>query len=267
MAEDAHNIVKITHMPQHPEIQTTLQHILSKLEKLDTIDNKLDNVNQRIEGLEERVASLENNQTEMAGAMNTIQEDTAGNITADVSHFTEALELAEKRLEILENSARRYNIRVVGWTPSSQGAELSKEVARLFNDQLNLNSNGHPIVVTRAFRLVNSAGQRNGAIGRGRAVVATLQLHGEETAEKLIRQANKQIRDREDGGQLKKDRVFIADDVCQTTREKRQKLMPRMSELRKKGFIALIPFSTPARLIFLENNKWHTEFYRKTTSD
>lgn len=234
---------------QASDNQPSLQQIMDKLKLLEKIDTKLDNINIRVEAVEDRVATIENDQTEITSAIEVIQADLRdGAPRRDVSHLKEKLQEAEDRLEELENRDRRFNIRILGWKLNTEDRNKCKQVSDWLYD-LGVTSNEDHVAVTKVYQITRpqSGGQN------AHTVIATLQLPGEDHAGRVISTANKKLRQDRGYG-----RVLITDDVCQQTRRKRQRLLPKMHDLRQKGLLALIPFSTPARMVYKEGDKWHT---------
>ncbi len=233
----------------------TLGDIMEKLMLLDRIETKLDNIHLRVEEVETRVASLENDHQVMAAAMDHVQSNTGFS-----ERLAEKLHSAERKIEALENNSRRLNIRILGWKPQGE-KDLVKQVSTLLNEQLELNSNGQPITVMSAYRILTLKMKQTREDG-AKTIIATLQLHGQDNASQVIRQANQNLNIQRKSKQRgeQREKILITDDVCQTTRSKRQGLVPQMKKLRERGLLALIPFTTPARIVYKDGNGWHTEY-------
>lgn len=227
MSKKTQTTVHLTCAPQEMDTQATLRIILDKLKGLDRVETKLDNINQRVEAVEERVAALENEQIEMAGALDVIQADIAADqkkVAVPVGEFAVKLREAENRIEELENSNRRHNIRILGWKPHNEEKDLCKQVGVWLNE---LTSQGDPLplTVTKAYRITSPRMQTT-----ARMVIATVQVQGHDDASQVIRRVNQRLA-RERKGQQPQERMLITDDVCMTTRGKRQRLMPRLKQL------------------------------------
>ena len=131
---------------------------------------------------------------------------------------------------------------------------LKTELETLLNDTLGMRRpDGEKVAVKHA----SVQKPRNVSAGQQKPhpIMARLDIDGIPGTDKLIRDINKAIKSK--AGRFKG--VLVTDDVCIATREKRRQLIPRMLELREQDLIAFIPFSTPARIVYMKNRRWQTE--------
>lgn len=178
---------------------------------VDELRRSLEFSQGEVDDLKKEVKRLEKEKT---ADKTIIQELEKQSQTAD-----ETLETLEDRCDYLEDYSRRNNVHITGMEESPENEtweQTAEKVQKLLADKMQLQN----LQLERAHRVGQRTEQRT------RPVVARFLRYGDR--ELVMRNAMK----------LKGTRIFINDDLCPSSQQKRNQQMPLLKQARSEGKIA-----------------------------
>ena len=137
---------------------------------------------------------------------------TAPPPVADVSEL-------HAKLNDLEDRSRRNNLKFEGVAegPNENWEQSTEKILKIISDKLQISE---PVEIERAHRIGKPSADRS------RPIIARFLRH--QDREKILKNSNK----------FKGTRIFINEDLCQASVEKRQELLPKLKKAREEGKIA-----------------------------
>ena len=191
----------------------------------DTVNHLVVNFNSQIEALKLELNAVK---TELQSTKEEVS--SKGNLIAVLSSKVEELELSVEssktdpvqifdRLDSLEDHSRRNNLRFEGVpeTPRENWEHTTVQIQELAK-KIGID---HDLKIDRAHRVGNPS-----ASNRPRTIIARFHYYSDRDL--FLRNAHK----------LKGTRIFVNEDLCQTSLNRRKEQLPLLQQARREGKIA-----------------------------
>ncbi len=235
--------------------------------KLDNITALLNTVIARLDSIDQRVMKLENERD----ALNTRIGDLEGSaveVNLSLEEIKEKqkrcvgndeIDILKRRIDELNNRSRRNN--VVFWgipEKSEKSADCCDFIKDFISNHMKV-ENSVDIEIERAHRSPMGTVARSVGHKQPRPIHVRFLRYSDR--ELVLRNAGKYLKD----NLFKGSKVFISDDVSESVRKDRKKLIKLRNKLRDDGKFALIPWTVPAVLLVKDGR--HDGVFKRITVD
>ena len=194
---------------QREAYNDTIGHLISSFNsQIDSVKSELSLVKSELESSKEEISHQQSRITELTTRLEECELNLASFRSDPVEIFN--------RLDSLEDHSRRNNLRFEGIPelPRENWEQTAAEILKLAR-KIGID---HEIKIDRAHRIGNA-----GAGSRPRTIIARFHYYSDR--ELYLRNAHK----------LKGTRIFVNEDLCQTSLNKRKEKLPELQQARREG--------------------------------
>ena len=194
---------------QREAYNDTINHLMSNFNaQIDSVKSDLNSVRLELKASKEEISLQQTKITELTSRVEEYELNLASNRSDPVEIFN--------RLDSLEDNSRRNNLRFEGVPelPRENWELTTVEVQKLAK-KIGID---HEIKIDRAHRIGNA-----GASNRPRTIIARFHYYSDR--ELYLRNAHK----------LKGTNIFVNEDLCQTSLNKRKDQLPQLQQARREG--------------------------------
>ena len=248
-----------SHTPDKEKTEPTLTTVM---ERLDLILSQLTEMKASHEGLESKVSTLEKEVKENVPKIQGIEDSmesvhtSIDSIRAEVksmgSNFKIEMTALKDTIDDMSNRLRRNNMIVYNIPEKStkNPTDCAEFMESFIKDFLDIDAE---IVVERAHRTLRAPSEDP---NKPRPIIC--KFLNWRHRQNVLKNGIKVLKSKTYEGK----KIYLSDDVTQRVRNDRKQLIPKMLELRSQGFLAFIPFSIPAIILWKDKN---TGYLKKIT--
>ena len=211
----------------HQKLDRITLMLADALRRLDTVEGEIKHTNSRMNSLEDSLQMFHESHEE-------INEELKGKANK------EDVDKLERKIDDLENRSRRNNVVFWGFPESvEEPADCKKLISEFLETQMDLKN----IEMDRAHR--SPMGKFNPNTGRRGPRPIHVKFLRYSDREEVLRTAPKALKDKRFKGQ----KIFVSDDVSESVRKDRKKLITLRNKLRNEGKFASLLWAVPACLL------------------
>ena len=224
-------------VPSNLSDRQLLEVIWSKMVVIDSMNVTLKDFIGRIDKVEETVVEIKNQVQELETGLSFIETETEElkqkvNNLAESTIKNEDMTCMKKELIDLSNRSRRKNIVFHNVPEGAEGKNgCLKYVTDFLKNELEMDP---PPQIEVAHRSGQKSSDENSENKHMRLIHATCIYRPDRN--RILETAVKKLKGKE---------IFITDDLHPYTRDIHNKLVPIMKDMRKKNWLAFIPWSVP----------------------